>query len=87
MINGVHTIIYSDDAPTTRAFLKDVLGWSSIDSGDGWLIFEAPPTEMGVHPTRGGGGEEWAISARSVFGPSSRRRPSSRATRAVTPWN
>jgi len=62
MINGVHTIIYSDDAPTTRAFLKDVLGWSSIDSGDGWLIFGAPPTEMGVHPTRGGGGEEWATT-------------------------
>lgn len=59
MINGVHTILYSDDAPATRAFLRDVLGWSSIDSGDGWLIFETPPCEMGVHPTRGPDGEVW----------------------------
>ena len=62
MINGVHTIIYSDDAPVTRAFLRDVLGWSSIDGGEGWLIFETPATEMGVHPTRGDGGEEWATT-------------------------
>ena len=62
MINGVHTILYSDDAPVTRAFLRDVLGWSSIDGGEGWLIFETPPTEMGVHPTRGDGGEVWATT-------------------------
>lgn len=62
MINGVHTIIYSDDAPVTRAFLRDVLGWSAVDSGGGWLIFETPPTEMGVHPTEGDGGEVWATT-------------------------
>ncbi|NLD78507.1 MAG: VOC family protein [Acidimicrobiales bacterium] len=60
MITGVHTILYSDDAEVTRAFLRDVVGWSAIDSGGGWLIFETPPAEMGVHPTKGEGGEVWA---------------------------
>ena len=26
MITSIHTLIYSDDAPATRAFLRDVLG-------------------------------------------------------------
>lgn len=51
MITGLHTIIYSDDAEATRAFLRDVLGWPYVDVHDGWLIFRSPPAEMGVHPT------------------------------------
>lgn len=54
MITAIHTLIYSDDAPATRQFLKDVLGWPSVDGGppgDGWLIFGTGPSEMGVHPT------------------------------------
>ncbi|HEY9558968.1 MAG TPA: VOC family protein [Acidimicrobiales bacterium] len=62
MINGVHTILYSDDADATRTFLSEVLGWSSIDSGGGWLIFETPPTEMGIHPTKSAEGEVWATT-------------------------
>lgn len=57
-IVAVHTLIYSDDAPATRAFLRDVLGWPYVEdagSGDGWLIFGTGPSELGVHPTRG----EW----------------------------
>jgi catechol 2,3-dioxygenase-like lactoylglutathione lyase family enzyme len=53
MITGFHTIIYSDDAPVTRTFFRDVLGWPSLDAGDGWLIFKTPPSELGVHPTDG----------------------------------
>lgn len=30
MITAVHTLIYSDDAPATRAFLKDVLRWPFV---------------------------------------------------------
>ena len=54
MITAVHTLIYSDDAPATRAFLRDVLGWPYVeDAGsDGWLIFGTGPSEMGVHPTK-----------------------------------
>src|SRR5439155_1820505 len=50
MIIGVHALIYSKDADKDRAFIRDVLGWKAVDSGGGWLIFAAPPTEVGVHP-------------------------------------
>ena len=55
MITGVHTLIYSDDPDGTRAFLRDVLGWRSVEGGfsPGWLIFKTGPSELGVHPTRG----------------------------------
>jgi catechol 2,3-dioxygenase-like lactoylglutathione lyase family enzyme len=54
MIKAVHALIYSDDPPATRAFLRDVLEWPSVEdpnSGPGWLIFKTGPSEMGVHPT------------------------------------
>lgn len=50
MINGAHVIIYSKDADADRAFFKDVLGFSSVDAGHGWLIFALPPAEVAVHP-------------------------------------
>ena len=45
MINGFHTIVYSDDAAATRAFFHDVLGWGFVDAGDDWLIF-GPHSEL-----------------------------------------
>lgn len=70
MITSVHTLIYSDDAAATRAFLKDVLQWGfvaeaqgegavrDVDSGSqdpaDWLIFTTGPSELGVHPTSSG---------------------------------
>jgi hypothetical protein len=55
MITSIHTLIYSDDAPATRAFLRDVLGWPYVEDalggGVGWLIFKTGRSEMGVHPT------------------------------------
>lgn len=51
MINGAHVILYSRDADADRAFIRDVLGFSSVDAGDGWLIFKLPPAEVAVHPT------------------------------------
>ena len=53
MITGVHAIIYSPEAETARAFLRDVVGFRSIDSGGGWLIFALPPSELAVHPSDG----------------------------------
>jgi catechol 2,3-dioxygenase-like lactoylglutathione lyase family enzyme len=50
MINGAHVIIYSKDAEADRAFIKDVLGFRSVDVGHGWLIFALPPAEVAVHP-------------------------------------
>lgn len=60
MITAVHTLIYSDDAPATRAFLRDVLGFPFVDAGgpeEGWLIFGTGPSELGVHPTASHGQE------------------------------
>jgi catechol 2,3-dioxygenase-like lactoylglutathione lyase family enzyme len=56
MITAVHTLIYSDGAPATRAFLRDMLGFPFVEdapSSPGWLIFGTGPSEMGVHPTGG----------------------------------
>ena len=50
MISGAHVIIYSEDAEADRAFIRDVLGFRSVDAGDGWLIFALPPSELAVHP-------------------------------------
>lgn len=52
MITGTHAIIYAEDAEATRAFFKDVLGLSHVDAHEGWLIFQMPPAELGVHPSR-----------------------------------
>jgi hypothetical protein len=52
-IIGMHAIMYSRQAEAVREFLRETLGWSSVDAGRGWLIFAAPPTEMAVHPTDG----------------------------------
>jgi catechol 2,3-dioxygenase-like lactoylglutathione lyase family enzyme len=51
MITGLHAILYSPDADKIRAFLRDVLGFKSVDAGHGWLIFAAPPAELAAHPT------------------------------------
>jgi catechol 2,3-dioxygenase-like lactoylglutathione lyase family enzyme len=50
MIFGAHVIIYSKDAEADRAFLRDILGFTSVDAGHGWLIFALPPAEVAVHP-------------------------------------
>ncbi len=54
MITALHALLYSEDPPTTRAFLRDVLGWPFLEnpeSGPGWLIFRSGPSELGVHPS------------------------------------
>ena len=50
MIFGAHVIVYSKDADADRAFLRDVLGFPSVDAGHGWLIFALPPAEAAIHP-------------------------------------
>ena len=58
MITGAHTIVYTRDAEADRAFLRDVLGFDSVDAGGGWLIFALPPSEVAVHPDAAGGRHE-----------------------------
>ena len=51
MIRGVHTMFYSSKADELRAFLRDKLQLPAVDVGEGWLIFDLPEADMGVHPT------------------------------------
>ena len=50
MIIGAHSIVYSRNPVADRAFLRDVLKFTSVDVGEGWLIFGLPPSEVAVHP-------------------------------------
>jgi catechol 2,3-dioxygenase-like lactoylglutathione lyase family enzyme len=58
MIFGAHVVIYSKDATADRAFFREVLGFSSVDAGHGWLIFTLPPAEVAVHPAEENGRHE-----------------------------
>jgi catechol 2,3-dioxygenase-like lactoylglutathione lyase family enzyme len=58
VITGAHVIVYSKDAAADRAFFRDVLGFRSIDAGDGWLIFALPPAEVALHPGSSNGVHE-----------------------------
>jgi catechol 2,3-dioxygenase-like lactoylglutathione lyase family enzyme len=49
MINGAHVVIYTQNPEADRAFFRDVLGFSSVDAGHGWLIFALPPLEAAFH--------------------------------------
>lgn len=54
MITGVHTMFYSSKPEELRAFLRDKLRFPFTDVGGGWLIFDMPSADMGVHPTEPG---------------------------------
>jgi hypothetical protein len=56
MITGAHLLLYSKDPEADRGFLRDVLGFRSVDAGKGWLIFALPASEIAVHPSEA----EWA---------------------------
>jgi predicted enzyme related to lactoylglutathione lyase len=53
MIRGMHAMYYSSQAEALRTFLRDQLGLAATDVGGGWLIFDAPEADLGVHPTDG----------------------------------
>jgi pyrimidine operon attenuation protein/uracil phosphoribosyltransferase len=53
MIRGLHAMFYSSHADELRTFLRDKIGLRGTDVGGGWLIFETPEADLGVHPTEG----------------------------------
>ena len=53
MIRGMHGLFYSSDPEALRAFLRDKLRLKATDVGGGWLIFDVPKADLGVHPTEG----------------------------------
>ena len=50
-ITGLHALVYSAKPVELRAFFRDKLRLPFTDVGDGWLIFDAPSGDLGVHPT------------------------------------
>jgi catechol 2,3-dioxygenase-like lactoylglutathione lyase family enzyme len=50
VITGAHAIIFTPDPEGVRTFVRDVLGFASVDAGEGWLIFALPPAELAAHP-------------------------------------
>jgi catechol 2,3-dioxygenase-like lactoylglutathione lyase family enzyme len=50
VIRGMHGMLFSTDAEATRRFFRDTLGFEAVDVGEGWLIFNMPEADMGVHP-------------------------------------
>jgi hypothetical protein len=56
MIRGLHGLFYSSDPDGLRAFLRDKLRLPHTDVGEGWLIFDLPEADLGVHPTESAGG-------------------------------
>lgn len=50
MITGAHVVVYSKDPEADRKFFHEVLNFSHVDAGHGWLIFALPPAEAAFHP-------------------------------------
>lgn len=65
-IIGAHSIIYSKNAEVDRAFLRDVLNFSNVDVGHGWLIFGLPPSQLAVHPGEEGISQEFYLMVDDV---------------------
>ena len=55
MIRGIHGLLYSSDADATRRFFKESMRLPSTDIGEGWLIFDFPEGDLGIHPIDHGG--------------------------------
>lgn len=49
MINGAHVVLYTADPEADRAFFRDILNFSCVDAGHGWLIFALPAAEAAFH--------------------------------------
>jgi hypothetical protein len=56
MIRGLHGLFYSSEAVSMRTFIRDKLKLPWSDVGDGWLIFDLPEADIGVHPLDPSGG-------------------------------
>src|SRR5580693_5955019 len=67
MIRGVHSMFYTSEPEALRAFLRDKLGLSATDIGQGWLIFNVPEADMGVHPSDTGDGAPSGTHAISFY--------------------
>jgi predicted enzyme related to lactoylglutathione lyase len=51
MIRGIHGLFYSSEPEAARAFIREKLKLPFTDTGEGWLIFDLPEGDVGIHPT------------------------------------
>ena len=58
--------MYSTNAQAARAFVRDALGFASVDAGQGWLIFALPPAELAIHPASASGAHEMVLTCDDV---------------------
>jgi len=66
MIKGAHSILYSNKPEEDRRFLRDIIGFPSVDVGGGWLIFSLPPSELAVHPAESSGKQEFYLMCENI---------------------
>ena len=66
MIIGAHVMLKSKDDVADEAFLTDILKLSSIDAGEGFLIFGLPPAEVAVHEAEQNGEHELYLMCESI---------------------
>ena len=66
MIIGAHVMLKSKDDVADKAFLTDILKLSSIDAGEGFLIFGLPPAEVAVHEAEQNGEHELYLMCESI---------------------
>ena len=67
MITAVHTLIYSDDPKRPERSCATSSAGRRVqvpDSSPPWPIFKTGPSELGVHPTSGGEGDDAYSSPR-----------------------
>jgi catechol 2,3-dioxygenase-like lactoylglutathione lyase family enzyme len=67
MITGAHVIIFTKNVDGVRAFFKDVLEFSPVDAGEGWLIFALPPAELAAHPADDAGHHELYLMCDDIY--------------------
>ena len=48
----MHGLLYTPEPDELRAFIRDKLGLPFTDTGEGWLIFDLPEADLGVHPSK-----------------------------------
>ncbi len=46
----MHGMFFTPKADELRTFIRDKLGFTYTDIGGGWLIFDVPEGDLGVHP-------------------------------------
>jgi predicted enzyme related to lactoylglutathione lyase len=71
MIRGLHGLFYSSEPEAARAFLRDKVKLPFTDTGGGWLIFDLPESDLGVHPTepgQPGGGHDVSFYCDDIHG-------------------